>query len=136
MTVLIDTGPLVAFLSEGDAHHDWATKQWQLARPPMVTCDAVIAEAVFLLQRERRPTEGIFKLVERGVIQLDFSLGAEAEAIAVLVERYSKVPMSLADACLVRMSETHSDARVFTLDRDFLVYRRQRRQVIPLIAPW
>lgn len=136
MLVLLDTGPLVAFLSENDAHHDWSAGQWQKVTPPLVTCDSVLAEAVFVLQRERKTTDGLFELLRRGVVKLDFALASEAEAVGTLMRRYAKLPMSLADACLVRMSELHSDSSVFPLDRDFRVYRRHRRQVIPLIAPW
>jgi predicted nucleic acid-binding protein len=133
--VLLDTGPLVAFLSAADAHHLWVQEQWQRLSPPLLTCEAVITEAAFLLQRQRKSRAALFELIRRNVVQLDFDLTKELPAIATLVERYGDVPMSLADACLVRMSELWTDARVFTLDEDFRLYRRHGRQAIPLIAP-
>lgn len=134
-TVLLDTGPLVAFLSAADAHHDWAQQHWQNIQPPMLSCEAVIAEAVFLLQHEHKPSQPVLDLIERGVIRVEFSLAEELRAVTALIERYSDVPMSLADASLVRMSELWADSRVFTLDDDFRLYRRHGRQSIPLIIP-
>ena len=133
--VVLDTGPLVAFLSAADAHHDWVQEQWQSLRPPLLTCEAVITEAAFLLQRQDKSRANLFELIRRGVLKLDFSLTEELPVVAALVERYANLPMSLADACLVRMSELWSDARVFTLDKDFHTYRRHGRQAIPLIIP-
>jgi predicted nucleic acid-binding protein len=135
VTVLLDTGPLVAFLSADDAYHDWAQERWRNLSPPLLSCEAVITEAAFLLQRQDKSRAGLFALIQRGVVKLDFSLTEELPAVAALVDRYANVPMSLADACLVRMSEFWADARVFTLDEDFHLYRRHGRQAIPLIEP-
>jgi predicted nucleic acid-binding protein len=134
--VLVDTGPLVAFLSANDIHHGWVTERWQELRPPLLTCEAVLSEAVFLLQRKGLSEHGLVELVERGLVRLDFSLAAEIAAVATLLRRYADVPMSLADACLVRMSEVYCDSRVFTLDSDFKLYRRLGRRSIAAIAPW
>ena len=49
--------------------------------------------------------------------------------------RYSNVPMALADACLVRMAEQHANHTVLTLDSDFQIYRKHRREVISVIMP-
>jgi len=100
-----------------------------------VTCEAVITEAAFLLQRQDKSRANLFELIRRGVLKLDFSLTKELPVVVALVERYANVPMSLADASLVRMSELWADARVFTLDNDFHTYRRHGRQAIPLIIP-
>ena len=134
--VILDAGPLVAFLSASDSYHPWAVAQWRALTPPMITCDAVLAEAVFLLRREERPVLGVLELVKRGIVRLDFVLGDELDAVQTLLTRYEDVRISLADACLVRMSETQAAARVFTVDRHFRLYRRHRRQIIPLVAPW
>jgi len=133
-SVLLDTGPLVAFLSAADTHHPWVREQWEQLSPPLSTCEAVITEAAFLLQRQRKSRAALFELIRRGVVRLDFSLETELSTVAALVERYADVPMSLADACLVRMSEQWADSRVFTLDGDFRLYRRNGRQTIPLIT--
>ena len=134
-SVLLDTRPLVAFLSAADAHHSWVREQWEQLSPPLLTCEAVITEAAFLLQRQRKSHGALFELIRRGVVRLDFALEEELLAVAAMVERYADVPMSLADACLVRMSELWADSRVFTLDGDFRLYRRHGRQAIPLVTP-
>ena len=131
---LIDSGPLVAFYSTRDQHHAWAFAQLDALRPPLLTCEAVLTEACFLLQRGAGRPATIMRAVREGVIQI-LNIGTEAASLEVLMERYSDVPMSLADACLVRLSELHSDCRVLTLDSHFTRYRRHGRHVIPLLMP-
>ncbi|MSP59858.1 MAG: PIN domain-containing protein [Myxococcales bacterium] len=133
--VLIDTGPLVAALRADDDYHEWSRGEWQRLDPPLLTCEPVLTEALFLLRHTSTGAEAIWQLVDRGVIQLSFQLQAEAREVARLMKRYANVPMSLADACLVRMSELHQGSRVLTLDGDFKIYRRQGRKVIPTISP-
>jgi predicted nucleic acid-binding protein len=100
---------------------------------PFYTCESVISEALFLLKREPGGKDKALSLISEGVVQLDFSLSEELEAVRVLLKKYESVPMSLADACLVRMSEL-SNSRVFTFDSDFRIYRRFGRQRIPLVG--
>lgn len=134
-TVLIDTGPIVAFLNPRDGHHDWAVRTFETLEPPLLTCDAVLAEAAYLL-RQGNGAARVLELVERNVVRPEFDAREEAKALRLLLERYQNVPMDLADACLVRMSEGDRDSIVFTVDRDFRdVYRRNRRQPIPTILP-
>ena len=116
---LLDTGPLVSFLSDRDQHRAWVQEQWKQLRPPMLTCEPVLTEAVFLLKREGADTDPLFALLERGVIRLDLAIGAEHPALRALMRRYRDRPMSLADACLARLSERYATSRVFTLDGDF-----------------
>ncbi len=134
---LLDTGPLVAFFDRSDAAHEWARAQWAQAPVPMLTCEAVLAEATYLLREHAGlPGEKLLALFERKVITAPFSLEAHAGPVAHLLEKYHDQGMQLADACLVRMSELNRTCRVFTLDKqDFQVYRRFERQVIPLLAP-
>jgi predicted nucleic acid-binding protein len=134
---LIDTGPLVSFFDRSDADHEWAKEQWAKAPLPMLTCEAVLAEAAYLLQeRGGLAPEKLLALFERGVISVPFRLNEHAALVARLLERYRDQQMQLADACLVRMSELKRDCRVFTLDKsEFLIYRRFERQLIPLVAP-
>lgn len=135
--VVVDAGPLVAAMNANDPHHDWAVGHWKALAPPILTCEAVLAEACFLARRIRRGNQWrVLDLVRRGVLDISFSLADEIDLVRVLMEKYRDVPMSLADACLVRMSELHRGSVVFTLDRDFGVYRRHGRQAIPLLAPW
>lgn len=133
--VLLDTGPLVAFLNRADRLHEWAAAQWAEIEPPLLTCESVLSEACFLLRRSPGGAAAVLELVERGVVKLPFDVAPEADTIGKLLRRYADVPMSLADACLVRMAEQDSRARVFTADSDFRLYRAQGRRVIPLIAP-
>jgi len=133
--VVVDTGPIVASLIAGDEHHAWTREQWSRVRPPLLTCEPVLSEAGFVIKRLGGEPSSILDLLEKGVIQVRFSLQEQAANIRTLMQRYSEVPMSLADACLVRMTELLDDAAVMTVDADFRIYRRSGRNVIPLIAP-
>lgn len=131
----MDTGPIVALLHARDAFHGWAVDAFSAVKPPLYTCEPVLAEAAHLLRRSPGGPAAVLALVERGVLRVGLRVEAEASALKDLMKRYGSVPMSLADACLVRMVEIESDSAVLTLDADFKVYRRGR-QVIPLVTPW
>lgn len=133
--ILLDTGPLVALFRERDEHHDWASAQFAHFGAPVWTCEAVITEACYLVRNWRLGGQAVMDLVGQGLVAVPFRLEEEAEAITELLARYSSVPMSLADACLVRMAEQHANSVVLTLDRDFKLYRKHGRQVIPTIMP-
>jgi predicted nucleic acid-binding protein len=132
---LLDTGPLVSFLAAGLEHHEWATEEWKRLRPPLLTCEPVLTEATFLLKREGRDTDPLFALLDRGVIRIGLSVQQQQADLRALMHRYRNRPMSLADACLVRLSEIHSEAELLTLDSDFRIYRRHGNKVIPLRIP-
>jgi uncharacterized protein len=132
--VLLDTGPLVAYLYPRDAYHDWAVEQFSALDMPFITCEPVITEACFLLSRNRMSPTHVLETVERGVVQVNFQLSEEAAALGEAITRYGNVPMSLADACLVRLAEL-TGLRIFTLDADFTIYRTQRRRALDLISP-
>lgn len=134
--LLLDTGPLVAFLNAGDQWHEWVTAQWSELYEPMRTCDAVLSECVFLCQQARLPLKPLLELFGRQLVVLDFDLAVNLPDVARLLRKYEDQPMSLADACLVRMAERKENCQVFTTDRDFLVYRRHGRGEIPLLAPF
>jgi predicted nucleic acid-binding protein len=132
---LLDTGPLVSYLASGLRHHGWAVEQWRRLRPPLLTCEPVLTEAAFLLKREGRDTAPLFALLDRGVIQIALAVQEEQADLRALMLRYRKRPMTLADACLVRLSEIHAAGQVFTLDSDFRIYRRHGNRVIPTLMP-
>ena len=134
-TVIVDAGPLVAYLNKDDQDHAWAAARFRELRGPLLTCEAALSEAIFLLAGTHGGVGKLLALLERGLVVPAFDLHAELPAIATLLRKYADVPMALADACLVRMAELHSDPVVFTVDSDFRTYRKNRRQVIPLIAP-
>lgn len=133
--VILDAGPLVAYFDPGERHHEWSVRQFDRIEPPLLTCEAALAEAAYLIRNNGGRAKRIFEFLRDGIIEVPFRLAEEAEAIALLMGRYSDLPMDLADACLVRMAEKRNDVRVFTLDSDFKIYRRHGRQVIPLIFP-
>ncbi len=132
--VILDTSVLVALLSKSDRNHAWAVRQWSQVHPPALTCEAVISETCFLLKRKYL-TEAVFEMIEVGAIAIAFDLQEEAGNVRVLMDRYESVPMSFADACLVRMSERIANSAVMTLDSDFKIYRKHRNEEISIIQP-
>jgi predicted nucleic acid-binding protein len=135
-TVLIDSGPIVAALCRRDQHHAWARSHFEAFAGACLSCEAVLSESFFLLERAGEGTEALCALLERGIIVTGFSLEQHLVEAIRLIRRYQDTPMSFADACLVRMAETHNDTVIFTTDRDFETYRKNGRQAIPLIGPW
>jgi uncharacterized protein len=136
--VLIDAGPIAALLNRRDVHHDWAKQQIAHLRNPLVTCEAVLSEAFFLLAPIRAGMDTLGGLLREQLVRVDtdFTFCDHVDEILDNIERYKNVPMSFADACLVRMTEIERDSLLFTTDRDFLMYRRNRRERIPLIGPF
>jgi uncharacterized protein len=136
--VLIDAGPIAALLDRRDVHHDWAKQQIAHLRHPLVTCEAVLSEAFFLLAPIRAGMDTLGGLLREQLVRVDtdFTFCDHVDEILDNIERYKNVPMSFADACLVRMTEIERDSLLFTTDRDFLMYRRNRRERIPLIGPF
>ncbi len=132
--LLVDAGPIVALLDRRDRYHAWATNQMSASEPPLWTCEPVLAEAAHLLRRAQGEA-ALLELLRRGLITTPFRLIDEVARVAKLMSRYANVPMSLADACLVRMAELNDNSAVMTLDRDFRIYRKNGRQVIPGITP-
>ncbi len=136
MLFAVDTGPIVALLDRRDQYHVWARGRWAEITPPAYTCEAVIAEACYLVRDLDGGPAKVIELVERGALRIAFRADFELIAIRQLVSRYKSVPMSFADACLVRMTELDPRITVLTLDADFKIYRRNRRQIIPISSPW
>lgn len=133
--MLVDTGPLVALLNRRDRYHAWARSVLNTVTPPVFTCEAVLSEACFLLSRVRGGADAVLALVAADILRVEFQLGVEIVAVRHLVRRFASVPMSFADACLVRMSELEVRSVVLTIDTDFKHYRRNKRHVVPLITP-
>ncbi len=134
-TLLLDTGPLVAFLTSGSQHSAWVHDQWKRTVPPMLTCEPVLTEAAFILKRAGGDPDAIFELLDREVIHVSLQVTDEQTDLRALMRRYRDRPMSLADACMVRLSERHGRAKVFTLDSDFRFYRRHGNRTIPVLMP-
>ncbi len=133
--VLIDSGPLVAVLRRRDQHHAWARAHFEAGVEPFLTCEAVVSECFFLLERAREGKQALSALLERGIVLVEFSFALQRAETLRLIRRYNDMPMSFADACLVRMAEQIDAATIFTTDADFRTYRKNGRQMIPLITP-
>jgi predicted nucleic acid-binding protein len=133
--LLMDTGVLFAYLSKKDQNHSWAVEQFGAFKGPFLTCEAVLTESAYLIYTRGGDLEELWAFLRRGVLQIAYELRTDFESVATLMRRYADVPMDLADACLVRMSELHRDCKVVTTEGDFRFYRRFGRQVIPLISP-
>ena len=134
--ILLDAGPLVGFVSETDQHHRWAAECWNNFYEPLWTCEPVLSEAIFLLMSGGVSIDPVLELFERGLVKIDFQVSSHQPDVWTLLRKYADQPMSLADACLVRMAELNDHCQVFTTDKDFLVYRRKGRSTIPLLAPF
>lgn len=135
-TWLVDTGPLIALLEEAEKDHAWVVEALPSAPLPLLTCDAVLTEACFLLKRQHRNPNDLLDMAQSGFFRVAFDFNREHAAIRTLLTRYADLPMSFADACLVRMNELHPESEIWTLDRDFKIYRRNGRSSIPLISPF
>jgi predicted nucleic acid-binding protein len=132
MRAIADTGFLVAFCNRKDAHHRWAVGVSERVTEPLLTCEAVLAETAFHL----RSAAVVLALVREGLVRSAFVLSENLPRLAELAARYTDREPDLADLCLVRLSELHPDYPVITTDlTDFRVYRRGRREAIPLIHP-
>ena len=132
---LVDTGPLVALLSLRDAHHRWTVDMFAAERGRLVTCEAVLAETCFLLKRAAPAVDAVMSRVADGTLGVE-SLAEDGANLRRLMHKYADVPMSYADACIVRLVEKLPRVRVITLDRDFRIYRSHGRRQIPLVAPF
>ncbi len=133
--VIVDTGVLVAYLNRREKFHEWTKEQLKDIAPPLITCEAVIAETCFLLSKTNEGVIKLLKFLETGYVVIAFRLENEIKTVKELMTRYANVPMSLADACLVRMSELSLNSEVMTIDGDFRIYRKNRRQAVRLIIP-
>jgi uncharacterized protein len=132
-SVLVDAGFVVALLSRRDANHGWATQQSSRLPPPWSTCEGVLSEAFHLLGAGGGPA--LAALLHRRAVILAFDLADELAAVLKLMQKYADVPMSLADACLVRMTEALANPILLTTDTDFRIYRRHSRHMVPCVLP-
>lgn len=132
---IVDTGPLVAALDRRELYHAWAVEQIHRFNPPLLVCEPVLVEALFLLSRLPDAQDGLLEWLENGALRVGFRLEEHVQTVRALCRKYRDVPMSLADGCLVRMAEIYGHYGVCTLDSDFTIYRKHGREAIPLIAP-
>jgi predicted nucleic acid-binding protein len=128
---LADTGFLIAFVSVRDMHHDWAVSVADELTEPALTCEAVLAETAFKL----RSVKLVLEMIGTELVKVSFDLNDHLPQVLMLANRYADREPDLADLCLIRMSELYPKHSVITIDKDFRVYRRNKREVIPTISP-
>ena len=132
MKGIADTGFLVAFANRNDAHHEWAVGVASRVTDPLLTCEAVLAESAFRLESASLP----LAMISDGLITIAFACNDHLPQLTALAKRYADRHPDLADLCLIRMSELYPRHAVITVDReDFRVYRRNKREMLPLICP-
>ena len=133
--VIIDTGPLVALLNRNDAAHAWVVQQLRDIQPPMLTCESVLAEATYLTRQMPGARAALIEMLGEKFLNIGMAVTDHHSALLAMIRRYADIPMSLSDACLVRLAEIYPQSPVLTLDSDFLVYRKNGRQVIAVLRP-
>jgi predicted nucleic acid-binding protein len=121
--------------STGQNHHPWVVERVDELQPPLLVCEPVLAEAMHLLARFPRGQDALFGLLENGALRIVFRIDEHIPALRKLHQKYRDKPMSLADACIVRMAEIHDQYAVLTLDSDFTVYRKHGHEPLALIFP-
>lgn len=133
--VVADTGPLVAALNRGDDHHAWAVDCMREIAAPMLTCEAVLAEACFLLRGHPGASDRLLEMLVRGALRVDYSISTDIDRLRERLLKWGDLPMSLADACLVGIAGGLPRCTIWTLDRDFLRYRTRRKRPLRLWMP-
>lgn len=128
---IADTGFIVAFKNRTDQHHAWAIALARTVDAPMLTCESVLSETAFHLGSSQETLE----LVTAGMLEVSFDCSQQIEKLHELAERYADRSPDLADLCLIRMSELYPHHTIVTVDDDFRVYRRNKRETIPLLCP-
>jgi predicted nucleic acid-binding protein len=118
-----------------ERHHGWVAERIEELEAPLLTCEPVLAETMYLLARYPKAQDAILELVHNGALRIAFQIDEHIGALRTLLQKYADLPMSLADACLVRMAEIHDRHAVLTLDSDFFTYRKHGRASLPLIHP-
>jgi predicted nucleic acid-binding protein len=132
---IVDTGPLVAFLDRAEPFHGWSTDRIRQLEPPLLVCEPVLAEAMYLLAHLPVAQQMLFKYLENGALKVAFRIDEHLAALRALHQKYRDQPMSLADACVVRMAELYEHHAVLSLDSDFVFYRKHGRTTLALIHP-
>ena len=135
MKILIDAGPLYAFINRREFYHQWARDQASRLERPFYTCEAVLSEVHFLLKKVYNGNKQLNELVKTGRLDLAFSYADHIDRVNALMETYANVPMSFADACLVGMAEVYPDGNIFTTDGDFRIFRKNKTKRLDVIMP-
>jgi predicted nucleic acid-binding protein len=132
---IVDTGPLVAYLDRAERHHAWAIERVKELAAPLLACEPVLAEAMYLLSDLPKAQDALFGLLQNGALRIALHVEEHVPELRALHLKYRDRPMSLADACIVRMAELFGQHQVLTLDADFSVYRKNGREPLEVIHP-
>jgi uncharacterized protein len=132
---IVDTGPLVALFDRAERYHHWVVERFEELDPPLLVCEPVLAETMYLLGRHSQVRDPVLELVHNGALRIALRIDEHTAALRTLLRKYRDTPMSLADACVVRMAELYDRHAVLTLDSDFLIYRKHGRSPLPIITP-
>lgn len=131
--VLLDTGVIVALLDRSERSHGRCVEVIETVVAPLITCEAVIAEACYLLRNVHGASDAVLDNVEAGVFEIPFRLVGASRSIRLLMKRYARIPMDFADACLVHLADELGTGRILTLDSDFRVYRWRKGRAFDLL---
>jgi predicted nucleic acid-binding protein len=135
MRAIVDTGPLVAFFDRAERHHRWVADRIEELEAPLLMCEPVLTETMYLLARYANAQDALLELLQNGALSLAFAIEEHVDSLRKLLQTYADAPMSIADACVVRMAELHERHSVLTLDSDFSIYRKHGRTPLTLIQP-
>jgi uncharacterized protein len=135
MLAIVDTGPLVAFFDRSDRHHHWAVESVNEIDAPLLVCEPVLTETMYLLAPYGKAQDALLALLQNSALVVAFRIEEHVVNLRSLTQKYRDRPMSLADACIVRMAEIYSRHAVLTLDSDFSIYRKHGRLPLALIRP-
>ena len=133
--ILLDTGVIVALLDKAEKHHKECVKVLSKLKGQLITCEPVITEACYLLRNQHGAPESILANIEKHVFQVPWMLSGNELRVIELMKKYSKVPMDLADACLVNMAEEFETSEILSLDSDFKVYRWKGKKEFKVLIP-
>lgn len=131
---IADTGPLIAWINSRDQWHEWSVGVLSALRPPLITCESVIAEAVWQLSRSRLAVDQLYALVDAGALRVVALLPEHMPHVRALCAKYPQ--MDFCDAAVVRLSEIFPQAVVITTDSaHFTIYRRFGNKPLSLRHP-
>jgi predicted nucleic acid-binding protein len=135
MTVVVDTGALIALLSKRDHHHRWAVEQARKLPLPWLTCEAVFSESYHRVGSSPFARQSLLNMIRRGALTFPLSLAPALSEVTGFLEKYSDLPTSVADACLFHLAAHQPGAVIWTTDRDFLIYRTAGRKRVKTLLP-
>jgi uncharacterized protein len=130
---LLDTGVIVALLDRSEKFHQACADALHEILAPLITCEAVIAESCYLLRSLPGAPEAVLENVSAGIFQIPFQLSRDAPGVKQVLRKYRDREIDLADACLIRLADEFETPDIFTLDKDFAIYRWRKNKPFRLL---